>query len=94
MEKLFESRKRRKLCIFWKMYNYKHACPILTNISCQYFKTNRQRVYKITNRYNFLLDKTDRIKRNTLIGDILDGGIGIIDLESKLQALKAIYTIL
>ena len=39
MEKLFESWKRRKLSIFWKMYNnYKHACPILTNISCQYLK--------------------------------------------------------
>ena len=40
------------------------------------------------------MDKTDRIKRNTLIGDILDGGFGIIDLETKLQALKAIYTLL
>ena len=26
-----------------------------------------------------------------MIGDILDGGVGIIDMESKIQALKAMW---
>ena len=33
--------------------------------------------------------KRERIKRNTLIGHVLDGGIGIVDLETKLKSLKA-----
>ena len=28
----------------------------------------------------------DRIKRNTLIGPICDGGIKIVDIESKIKA--------
>ena len=31
------------------------------------------------------------MKRNTLIGDILDGGFGIIHMESQIQALKAMW---
>ena len=36
--------------------------------------------------FNFLWNNHDRIKRNTVIGDIKDGGIGLIDIESKLKA--------
>ena len=34
-------------------------------------------------------NKTDRIKRNTLIGPVHVGGIGIVDIETKMNALKA-----
>ena len=44
-----------------------------------------------SNIFNFLWNKTDRIKRNTIIGGILDGGIGVIDIETKLKSLKAIW---
>ena len=67
------------------MYDYKHACSILTIIYRQYFRTTRQKkIIKDINRltYNFLWNKTDRIKRNALFVDILGGGIGLIDLES------------
>ena len=59
------------------------------------FELPGKKFIKETSRliYNFLWNKTDRMKRNTytLIGDNLDGGIRKIDLESRLQALKAIW---
>lgn len=39
--------------------------------------------------YNFIWNKTDRIKRNTLIGHVKEGGLGITDVDSKIKALKA-----
>ena len=93
VEKLFESWKRRKLSIFGK-------CTIINTLAlskllyiANILELPDKKFIKDINRliYNFLWNKTDRIKRNTLIGDILDGGIGIIDLESKLQALKAMW---
>ena len=36
-------------------------------------------------------DKTERIKRNTLIGDITKGGLNIVDVDCKLKALKAAW---
>ena len=35
------------------------------------------------------MESRERIKRNTLIGHIIDGGIGLADLYSKFKALKA-----
>ena len=42
--------------------------------------------------FKFLWNKRDRIKRNTLIGPIRDGGIKIVNIESKIKALKASWT--
>ena len=39
--------------------------------------------------YNFIWDKTERIKRNTLIGNVLKGGLAVVDIECKIKALKA-----
>ena len=39
--------------------------------------------------YNYLWGSRDRIKRNTLIGPVKSGGIGIVDKETKFKALKA-----
>jgi len=36
--------------------------------------------------YNFVWNKTDRIKRNTLIGDYGNGGMQMIDVESMICA--------
>ena len=41
--------------------------------------------------YGFIWQKRDRIKRNTLIGKIEKGGIGIVDVETKFKALKAAW---
>ena len=39
--------------------------------------------------FNFIWDKRDRIKRDTIIGNVEDGGIGLVDVELKLKAIKA-----
>ena len=41
--------------------------------------------------YSFLWNSRDRIKRNVLINPIEYGGIGIVDVETKLKALKACW---
>ena len=42
--------------------------------------------------FNFISDKRDRIKRDTIIGNVEDGGIGLVDVELKLKAIKASWT--
>lgn len=44
-----------------------------------------------SHNFNFIWNKSERIKRNTLIGNVRNGGLGIIDVESKLKALKAVW---
>ena len=39
--------------------------------------------------FNFIWNKTERIKRNTLIGNISDWGLAIMDIDSKIKALQA-----
>lgn len=39
--------------------------------------------------FDFILDKRDTIKRDTIIGKIEDGGVGLVDIELKLKAIKA-----
>ena len=39
--------------------------------------------------FSSLWSNKDRIKRNTMIGTIEQGGIGIVDIESKLKTIKA-----
>lgn len=41
--------------------------------------------------FNFIWNKRDRIKRDTVIGRQEDGGIGVVDIESKFKALKAVW---
>ena len=38
--------------------------------------------------YNFLWGKTHRIKKNTVIGPYLKGGLNVTDIESKIKSLK------
>lgn len=83
--------KKRNLTIFGKctiintlaiskiLYN----ANILQNPDVEFFKNVSKLIY------NFLWKKRDRIKRNTLIGKIEQGGIEIIDVESKFYAAKA-----
>lgn len=93
MEKLFESWKRRKLTLFGK------SCIINTlaiskliyvaSILCLPGKEFLKKIQRLI--FNFVWNKSERIKRNTLIGDVRNGGLGIIDVESKLKALKAAW---
>ena len=91
MEKLFESWKKRKLTIFGK-------CEIINTLAiskliyiASILHLPPPNFIKDVNKliYSFLWNSRDRIKRNTVIGPIKDGGIGLVDLETKLKALKA-----
>ena len=43
--------------------------------------------------YRFVWNSHDRIKRNTLIADICEGGIQMMDIESQFEALKASWVV-
>ena len=78
--KVFESQKTRKLTIFGK------ACVV-------YSKMISQLIYKSSiqpfpdrehiQQFNFLWNKHDRIKRDTVKGEQKDGWLGIVDTELK-----------
>lgn len=52
----------------------------------------REYIFKVKRLlFNFKWNTFDRIKRNTLIGDITDRGLSIIDIESKFNTLKAAW---
>jgi hypothetical protein len=91
IDTLFESWKRRKLTLFGK-------CTVTNSLAisklvylANILELPDETYFKKINRliYNFIWNKTDRIKRNTLIGKVEDGGMGITDIESKFKALKA-----
>ena len=60
-----------------------YNASILQNPDDSFFKNVSKLIF------NFIWKKRDRIKRNTLIGKVERGGIGIIDVESKFYAVKA-----
>ena len=41
--------------------------------------------------YDFVWNKTDRIKRKTMINDLQNGGLNMLDMESKVISLKAAW---
>ncbi len=43
--------------------------------------------------YNFIWPSRDRIKRNTIIGEIEDGGLKMVDFQSQLEAIKATWVL-
>lgn len=52
----------------------------------------REYIFKVKRLFfNFKWNTFDRIKRNTLIGDITDWDLLIIDIESKFKTLKAAW---
>lgn len=52
----------------------------------------REYIFKVKRLlFKFKWNTFDRIKRNTLIGDITDRGLSIIDIESKFKTLKAAW---
>lgn len=85
IEILFESQKKRKLTLFGKVTVVNSlALPKLIYVASILELPDRNYVNDINRSiYNFIWNKTDRIKRNTMIGDIMDGGIGITDIDSK-----------
>ena len=91
MEKLIESWKKRKLTLFGKtcvintlaISKLIHTASILCLPIEEYVKKTQRLIFKL------IWNKTERIKRNTLIDNISDGGLAQMDIDSKLKALKA-----
>ena len=90
LELLFESWKKRKLTIFGKtcIVNSLAVSKLIYNFSLLPYPSVD--TIKNINRiiFNFIWNKRDRIKRRTLIGNTQQGGIGIVDIESKAKAIK------
>ena len=91
MEKLLDSWRKRyltlsgKVCIINSLALSKlYYCASILNFP------NSENV-KTINRliFSFIWGSRDRIKRNTLIGRPEQGGIGVVDIESKFKSLKA-----
>ena len=93
IEKLFESWKKRKLTLFGKRTIVNTlAIPKLIYIATILELPDENYLKKLNRTiFNFIWNTTERIKRNTVIGEISEGGIGLIDLESKLRSLKAAW---
>ncbi len=89
-EKQLNHWKMRKLTLFGKILILKSLgiSTLIYNMSL--LETNNEivkRINKIT--YDFIWRKKDRIKRKTIIGSISNGGISMIDIECKINSLKA-----
>ena len=54
-----------------------------------YFRCNNQSVKKVI--FSFIWGKRDRIKRNTLVLCQNEGGTCLIDIECKINSLKAAW---
>ena len=93
IQKLFESWKKRKLTIFGKV------CVINTLAISKFLYTAsildypEDQTIKLINKkiFQFIWNKKDRIKRNTMIGSICNGGINLVDIDSKIKSLKAAW---
>ena len=83
--------KKRKLTIFGKkciinsfaISKLVYKVTILTYPGDEFMK----KLLKLI--FSFLWKSRERIKRNTLIGNLKDGGIGLVDLFSKFKFVKA-----
>lgn len=90
-EKILDSLRSRKLTIFGKcqLINSHLISKVLYTASI--LENPEQSFIKSINKiiFSFIWGNRERIKRNTLIRNINEGGIGITDFESKLKAIKA-----
>ena len=92
MELLLNTWKKRDLTLFGKITVIKSLAISKLNhqiMNCQYDDDIIKRINKIL--YGFIWGKIDRIKRNTLICNIQEGGLNMIDIESHIEALNATW---
>ena len=73
MERLFESWKKRKLTIFGKTCNISKLIYVGSVLPIPKYSLIKKIKSSI---FNFICDKCNRIKRDTLISKVEDGGIG------------------
>ena len=87
---ILESWEKRKLTVIGKILIIKvMAVSNLTHLFTNL--VTPENMIKDLNKilYGFIWNTRDRIKRNVLINDIEKGGLGMLDVESHISALKA-----
>lgn len=92
IERLLASWKRRDLTIFGKITIIKAlAISKITHVAQN--TTIPDNTIKHLNKilFGFIWGKKDRIRRKILCNDILNGGVGMIDIKSYFEALKATW---
>ena len=90
MEREINHWKMRKLTLFGKILVLKSLAisKLIYNFSLLDIKDDT--VKKLNKKiYDFVWHKRDRIKRNTIIGDIVEGGLSMIDIQAKIDSLRA-----
>ena len=92
IEKLFNAWKKRDLTLFGKITVIKMlAIPKLILIAQT---TAHKKIYIDQLKrlcFTFIWGKRDRIRRNTLIAPVSEGGLNMLDIESFFLALKAAW---
>ena len=92
MDNILERWKRRDLTIFGKVQVIKSLAlgSLIYTASC--CPTPGDVVDKINKiLFSFIWGKTEKIKRDTLIGSKCNGGVNMVDIQSQLEALKAAW---
>jgi predicted SnoaL-like aldol condensation-catalyzing enzyme len=77
----------KSVCGFASLRQSKTSLQKLTEISLSFFFCRQSRLNKLTSLFYNLIwnNKPDRVKRNTLIGDITQGGLNMIHIHSYLK---------
>ena len=91
-DKLLNNWKKRKLTLFGKVQiiNALAISKLIYIFSC--LPVNDKIIKQVQKKiYDFIWNKRDRIKRNTVIGKKEHGGLNIVDVESKVNSLKAAW---
>ena len=89
-EKILESWKSRKLTLFGKVQIINSLAISQLVYHFTVLTIPEDIIKRIqTAIFNFIWNKKDRIKRTNIIGPKSQGGLGLVDVISKVQALKA-----
>ena len=91
-QKLLDSWRTRDLTLFGKVLIIKTLALsqlVFSSTCCSVTDETKKKITKSI--YSFLWHKRDRIKRNTLICDITEGGINMIDIDCFFDAIKSAW---
>ena len=91
-QKLLDSWRTRDLTLFGKVLIIKTLALsqlVFSATCCSVTDETKKKITKII--YSFIWHKRDRIKRNTLICDLTEGGINMVDIDCFFDAIKSAW---
>ena len=90
LRKLLDSWEERELTLFGKVLVIKNLCISSLIFNFMLLDVDDCKIKEINKLlYNFVWNNKERIQRTTLIGNLDEGGIGMVDVESKVKSIKA-----